>query len=454
MKTKIGKTGIASLVLFALAIPAAALAAQGPPGAALVSGGVFEPIRSAYLQGRYQEAVLLVDRSLAERSPSPGIVPELHFWRGAALRKLGRLEEALVALDVARRGGFKAPELALERALALRALGLEQESEQEYRQADRLLQKEPERRLKFSEEWRLAHEKEADFRFTITPQMGFDSNIVGLDKDAPLEGDRDLERDSFYWGAVFAAKCYLLKSDERILAFEARSQERTYAGEPDLGYTDNTLSILGRYPISDAFAFEGRGALGEAYVRREGHARTIRSAGPALIWFPASAWQVRLFGDWMDTDYYDDDLPAEQDRDGVLQRMGFAVGVDLGGGWSVGPMATYGRYDADGNDFDSRDITLGAGLTTGMVAGCVIATTLAYTWSDYRHPNSLTGFSKEREDRILSLTITVTVRKLEEWIGYAPALVVSFVDHRSNVDAYDYERWEPRVELGIAALTF
>ncbi len=453
MTTKIGKIGIASLALFILGIPAAAWATQGPLGPASVSGGLVEPIRSAYLQGRYLEAVLLVDRSLAEKSPLPGIVPELHFWRGAALRKLGRLDEALVAFDVARKGGFKAPELALDRALALRALGREQESEQEYQEADRLLQKEPERRVKFSEEWRRAHRKEADFRLTITPQMGFDSNIVGLDKDAPL-GDNDLERDSFYYGAVFAAKYYLVKSDERILAFEARSQERNYADEPDLGYTDNTLSILGRYPLADTLAFEVRGALGEAYVRSEGHARTVRSAGPALIWFPASAWQVRLFGDWMDTDYYDDDIPAEQDRDGVLQRMGFTVGIDLGDGWSVGPMATYGRYDADGDDFDSRDVTLGAGLTTGMVAGCVIATTLAYTWSDYRHPNSLTGFSKDREDRILSLTITVTIRKLEEWIGYAPAIVVSFVDHRSNVDSYDYDRWEPRVELGIAALTF
>ncbi len=452
MKARNGERWPAAPLFFVLSISTSAWG-QVPVGSASVSGGLIEPIRSAYLQGRYQEAVLLVDRTLSEKSPLPGIASELHFWRGAALRRLGRLDEALVAFDVARKGRFKAPELALERALALRALGREQEAEREYQEADRLLEKEPERRLKFSEEWRQAHKKEADFRLTITPQIGYDSNIVGLDKDAPLEVG-DLERDSFYYGAVLAAKYYLLKNYERVLAFEARSQERNYADEPDLGYTDNTLSVLGRYPLADAFAFEVRGSLGEAYVRGEGHARTVRQAGPALIWFPDLTWQVRLFADWVDTDYYDADVPSDQDRDGVFQRIGLTVGIDLGGGWSVGPMAAWGRTSADGDDFDSRDSTLGVALTTGNLLGFVISTTVGYTLSDYANPNSLTAFEKQREDRILWVTFTVTIRKLEEWIGYAPALAVTFIDHRSNVDDYDYDRWEPRVELGIAALTF
>ena len=263
-----------------------------------------------------------------------------------------------------------------------------------------------------------------------------------------------MDRDSLYTGAVLAAKYYLVKSEERLISLEARSEERLYTSEPDLGYTDNTLSALGRIPLAEAFVFEARGALGEAWVRSEGHARTVRSAGSALIWRPDSTWQVRLFGDWASLSYYDADIPAEQDRDGVLQRGGIVVGIDLGKGWSAGPMAAYGRYDADGDDFDSRDLTVGAGLMTGEIFGCIISTTLAYTQADYDNPNSLTGFSEERKDRILSLTLTVTIRKLEEWIGYAPVVAVTFVDHGSNVDAYDYDRWDPRVELGIAALTF
>ena len=382
-----GGIGIVSLVLFALGIPAAAWA-RGQSGAASVTGGgPIEPVRSAYLGGRYQEAVVLVDRALAEKSVLPAATSELHFWRGAALRKLGRNDEALVAFEASRRDGFKSPELSLERALVLKSLGKGQEADEAYREADRRLEEDPERRARFSEEWKRVHAKEPDFRLTITPQAGYDSNIVGIDKDAPLAED-DLDRDSLYAGAVLAAKYYLVKSDERLVALEARSEDRTYTGEPDLGYTDNTLSVLGRLPLIEAFALEVRGAFGEAWVKEGGHARTVRSAGPALVWMPDSTWQVRLFGDWAGLSYYDADIPAEQDRDGTLQRGGIVVGIDLGGGWSVGPMASYGRYEAEGADFDSRDLMVGAGITTGEILGCVISTTLAYTRSDYENPNS------------------------------------------------------------------
>ena len=361
--------------LLALALSVLLPAGAFAQAAMDVSVSPVESTRLAYLEGRYQEAVLLVDRALAAESTLPGVVPELHFWRGAALRKLERPEEALVALETARKGGFSGPELALERAHALKALGRDQEADRAYQEADRLLEEEPERRLRFSEEWRRTHEKEPDFRLTLTPQLGYDSNIVGLDKDAPL-AEGDLERDSFYYGIVLAAKYYLLKSDERVLLIEARSLERSYADEPDLGYTDNMLSILGRYPLGESFAFEARGGLGEAYVRGEGHARTVRTAGPALIYRLGDLWQIRLFGDWSDTDYYDADIPAEQDRDGVLQRGGLALGLDLGEGWSVGPVATLGKYGADGDGFDSRDWTLAVALTTGKYLGCVLSSSL------------------------------------------------------------------------------
>ena len=177
----------ATLVFLALGIPSAAWAAQGQAGTASLSGGgPLEPVRTAYVEGRFQEAVLLADRALAERAALPTIVPEIHFWRGASLRKLGRDDEALVAFDASRREGFKSPELSLERALVLKSLGKNQEAEHEYREADRHLEEDPARRLRFGEEWKRAHAKEPDFRFTITPQVGFDSNLIGLDKDAPL----------------------------------------------------------------------------------------------------------------------------------------------------------------------------------------------------------------------------------------------------------------------------
>lgn len=453
MRTMTTKS-LLTVAFCALGITSVTWASGSQTGTASLAGGSpLEPVRHAYGEGRYQEALVLADRALSEGAVLPVAIAELHFWRGASLRRLGRPDEALVALDSARREGFRSPELSLERALVLKSLGRTQESEQEYREAERRIEEDPDRRVRFGEEWRRAHAKEPAFRFTITPQVGFDTNVIGLDKDAPLLED-DLERDSLYGGAVLLAKYYLVKSDERMIALEARSEERVYASEPDLDYTDSTVSISGRFPLYETLAFEVRGALGEAWVKGDGHARTVRSAGPALVWRPDSTWQVRLFGDRAGLAYYDAEIPAPQDRDGTLERVGIVVGIDLGKGWSAGPMASYGRYDADGADFDSRDLTVGAGVTTGEVLGCVVSATLAHTRADYRNPNSLTGFAEKREDRILSVTVTVTLRKLEEWIGYAPALAVGFANHGSNVDAYDYDRWDPRVEVGIAALTF
>ena len=51
------------------------------------------------------------------------------------------------------------------------------------------------------------------------------------------------------------------------------------------------------------------------------------------------------------------------------------------------------------------------------------------------------------------MTLKLTLKVLEGSIACAPAIALTFVGHRSNVEDCDYERWEPRVEVGIAALT-
>lgn len=411
-----------------------------------------ESVRSAYLAGRDREAVLLADRALADPSSADRALSEIHFWRGAALRRLGRNDEAAVALDAAGRHGLRTPELHVERALALRATGQDEEARRAYQEAERLLQDDPERLFRFQDRWRLEGKEAPKFQLWVTPQMGYDSNVVALDKDAPLV-QGDVDRESPFAGGVILANYFLLQEEERHLSLDYRLEARAYTDEPDLDYTDNLLSATGRIPIAWGVAFELRGSLGESFSSEEGHLRTLRIAAPSLL-FNVAGLPVRLWSDWTDADYYDTTSRDEYDRDGLYRRAGAVVGVPLGAGWSLSPGVYLTDFAAEGDDYDYASWTAHLSITSAPMLGIVISPRVDYTWADYENPNSLVNFTEEREDRILAVAVTLTFRSLEGLFRYAPSVTVAFTDHSSNIGQYDYERWEPRIEVGILTLAF
>lgn len=415
-----------------------------------------EPVRAAYQAGRNREVVLLADQAIAELSgaaASGKVLSELHFWRGASLRRLERHDEALIALDTSHRMGLRIPELYLERALIRRALKQDQEAEADYQEAERLLPLDDERRLSFAEHWKRKAQQTPLFQLTLTPQVGFDSNIMGLEKDAPL-ADGDAEENSPYYGLVFGLKYFLVRNEAQLLALEYRNQMRAFVDDSELNYTDNLISGVGRQPFLDGADLEFRATLGEAISDGEGHLRTTRTIAPAVLLELSLALYARLWGDWTDADYYISGLPTEQDRDGTIVRGGVVFGIDLGAGWSVAPHLGVAEYDTDGVDFDHVDLVVGLALSTREYVGCVFSPSISYTRADYDHANSVSGFTEKREDRIWRLALTVTFRGIEKLIGYAPSVTISYLDHASSIGAYDYSRWEPRVEMTIVAMTF
>jgi hypothetical protein len=229
---------------------------------------------------------------------------------------------------------------------------------------------------------------------------------------------------------------------------------RAYAEDRELNYTDNIFSAVGRQPFLEWADIEVRAALGEAVSDGEGHLRTTRTVAPALLFTFSPGVQARLWGDWTDADYYVNDLPSEQDRDGVITRAGIVFGVDLGAGWSLAPHVGVAQYEADGDDYDHSDVVVGLALTTGQYLGCVFSPSVSYTRAEYDHENSVSGFTEKREDRILRVALAISLRELEKLIGYAPTITLAFLDHSSNLEAFDYKRWEPRVEMTVLAMSF
>jgi tetratricopeptide (TPR) repeat protein len=419
-------------------------------------GASLDIVRSEYRAGRDLEAVLAADQALVSAlgsETSSVIVGEFHFWRGASLRRLGRLEEAKVALGTARRMGFSLPELHLELALTMRALKQDQEAEDAYREAERRLPTDDERRFHFAERWKQVSKEEPAFQLSVAPQVGFDSNIVGLAEDAPVAAG-DIEEASAFAGLVVSAKYLLHRSDRQILSLDYRNQLRAYSEESDYNYTDNVFSVTGRQPLLEGADLEVRAFLGEAFTEGDGHLRTSRTVAPAILVTISSRVQARIWGDWTNVDYYTSDIPSEQDRDGIVWRGGLVLGWDAGGGWSPALHASYASYDTDGPDYDHNEWAVGFVLTTPEFAGVVVTPSITYMEASYDNLNSVVGFSEIRDDETLSVTITIALRGLEREIGYAPAVAIVFMDQASTIEAFDYSRWEPRVEVGVLAYSF
>lgn len=411
-----------------------------------------EIIRLAYSEGRDSDVVLLCDRALLERGgETPRASAEVHFWRGAALRRLKRHEEALLALDAAARSGHRTPELHVEQALALSATGKPQEAERELNEARRLLQEDPEKRALLEERWRGREDKPERFEARIRPQFGYDTNIVAVNDETLLADDVD--RESFYYGLALTARYRVLEHEGRVLTLEYLNASRVYANESDLSFMDNTLSLTGRIPLRDSIDFMVRAGYSEAFLADDGHFRTLRSVGPGFLVRPASSWEVRLWGEWGDADYYTS-APDEQDRDGSYQQVGFAFRVDLGAEWAVNPVLLYVDHDAEGSDYERREWQPGVTIAMPAIGGIRPALALTYVKADFDNPNSLTSFAEERRDRRLCATVTLTFHTLEELVGFAPSVSIRFEDWDSNIDAYDFKHWQPQIDFAFLAYSF
>jgi hypothetical protein len=144
----------------------------------------------------------------------------------------------------------------------------------------------------------------------------------------------------------------------------------------------------------------------------------------------------------------------EQDRDGNILRIGVTFPIDLHLDWSLAPYVTYDRYDAQGNDYKSHGWEGGVTVLSPVYAGFKFALTASYGVQNYDKPNSLTNFTEKRLDRPVSATLVITFKQLENALGAAPSITVTWYKHDSNISAFNYTRWAPQMELGITALSF
>jgi len=406
----------------------------------LSRGETIEEIRKAFSEGRHEDVVALADRAPAE--PSDPLRGEILFWKGTSLARLGRHEEAVAAIDEARALGFTPSELYLERAFALRTLGQEEEAERSFQEAERLAQEDPERLAELRRRWREAARR---FELRLVPHLGYDSNLFYIDEATPLLANVD--RDSVYYGILLSARHLLIESREVRVYLDYQNNLRSYVDEPDFSFTDNLLSASLRTGV-----FDGGLYYGETWLADEGHFRTQLGGTSALVLGPADPWGIRVWGEVRYVDYHSA-VPSPQDRDGTILRLGIVPEVMVGG-WKIGLIVGYSDWDTDGTDYLRTEWEAGVAVTSPEFVGLRWDVASSYVWADFDRPHSLTSFKQVREDERLQIRLTVAFLSLGRSLGTEPSLHVTYERWNSNLNAFDFDRWDLSSSVDILALSF
>jgi tetratricopeptide (TPR) repeat protein len=457
MKTNVA---LATSIVLGLALARPAMAFQADPKEearpAIQQAPSVQEIRTAYTEGRDKDVLLLTERALLAATNRGDLDlkgGELYFWKGAALRRLGRSDEAVIALDQSKALGFSAPQVYMEHGLASRTLGDSQEADRDYQEAEKRLPEDPSLRDLFLKHWKWDGTDQPRFQLWLSPEVGWDSNVIGLRSDTPLlEGKPNFE--SYYYGAYLDARYYLVQNQRQLVWLEYQLLARDYPQETAVSFLDNVGSIAGRQPLTDWADFEIRGSLEEAFLRDTGHFRGQEAIAPALLLQATHDLQVKVWGDWTHATYYEKDVPEPQDRSGNITRGGVVLAIDLGMSWTLAPYGTLNKVAAKGSDYDAHGWETGVTVTSPEVAGFRVTMVAFYGEEDYTNLNSIVNFTEKRLDRPWGGTLTITLKHIEKWLGYAPSLSVGFVRHSSNIAEFSYSRWTPQLEVSLGILSF
>lgn len=404
-----------------------------------------EEIRKAFSEGRHEDVVALADRALAERSdPQRG---EVLFWKGTSLVRLGRHEEAVAAIDEASALGFNPSELHLERAFALRTIGQDEEAERSFQEAERLAQEDPARLAELRRRWEEATRR---IELRLSPSFGYDSNLFYVNESTPLLANVD--RQSLYYGLLLSARYLMIESRDLRVMLDYQNNLRSYVDEPDFSFSDNLVSAILRAGIFDGLSLDSNIYWGETWLQEEGHFRTQRGIATAIGFGPVDPWGIRVWGEYRDADYYSA-VPSPQERDGDVLRFGLGPEVVFDG-WKIAPYVGYSDWDTEGTDYVHTEWEAGFTLTSPEFSGLRWSVTSNYLWADFDRPHSITLFQQAREDERWQVRMTITFLSFGRSLGGEPSLSVTYERWNSNLDAFDFDRWDLSSSVEILALSF
>ncbi|MBI2932969.1 MAG: hypothetical protein HYY16_15095 [Planctomycetes bacterium] len=93
-------------------------------------------------------------------------------------------------------------------------------------------------------------------------------------------------------------------------------------------------------------------------------------------------------------------------------------------------------------------------LSLPVFWGIQASSSVAFVLADFDEPNSLSGFTQKRRDRRAVAGINVALVCLEGALGFAPSISLRMEDWDSNLDAYEFRRWQPQIDMAFLAYSF
>jgi hypothetical protein len=113
------------------------------------------------------------------------------------------------------------------------------------------------------------------------------------------------------------------------------------------------------------------------------------------------------------------------------------------------PFLAYRLIDAEGTDYRGSEREVGLRLGFPEWKRVQTFAKVSFVHAPFDEPHSLTAFTEEREDRRLAASATFVFPALESIAGFAPSLSIRFEQWRSNIDVFEFRRWEPSLEFSV-----
>ena len=101
-----------------------------------------------------------------------------------------------------------------------------------------------------------------------------------------------------------------------------------------------------------------------------------------------------------------------------------------------------------------RLLEVGITVTTAQFWILRATVTASYVRADFEFLNSITLFTIKRADDRYLFRFVLKFPGVEKEIGVTPAISVTYENWSSNIDAWDFDRWDLQTSVEVLALSF
>ncbi len=379
---------------------------------------IFAIAQTLMLMGRTDEALAVLDRPELD----PGEAAE---FRVVLLAGDGQLDAARAALDVMVETD---PDRTPRREIYAELLDLAETDPERLAGIDFQIEERP----------------LAEWQALAALSFGYNSNVVGLGDGQALPTDISSEASPV--SRVLLDLFWRTRLDgDAVLAIGAQAGFDRYRNVHSLDSDRGMIWTEYARKLGEEMLLSAR-LLGDVYLQDDEYVRGRGATRLAGTWRWHEQYWTELALDYAYADFDDVSFPTF-DRDGSLYSLSLNQSVALP---SWGTILTLGAahdiQDTDGSDYDYTGNRLTFAAHTELTDGLVLGLGAGIGWLNFENPNSLTGFTQARDDRITWLQgrLGWTMREnLELFASY------SLTDNHSNIAFYRYDRHETMAGVAL-----